>query len=140
MDDLCEGNNTLKNKIILVKKQKEVALNENNSLKRKIVEKEKVNVSKKNKFVDHTFHAITKNEVKFLKNKIDCLSSILSKCAFNHSTLESLFLKKQALHVHAHHPQHAYAHFTRHDHTHTHMHPRQVYTFWPQRPFSKVLL
>ena len=55
------------------KKQKEVALNENTSLKRKIVEKEKENVSKKKKIVDYAFHATTidKNEVKFLKNKID---------------------------------------------------------------------
>ena len=48
----------------------------------------------------------------------------MSKCAFNHKRLESLFQKKQVPHVHAHHPHHAYAHFTRHDHTHTHMHPR----------------
>jgi len=39
-----------------------------------------------------------------------------------------LFQKKQAPHVHAHHPQHAYAHFARHDHTHTHMHIR-VYKY-----------
>ena len=38
-------------------------------LKRKMVEKEKVNVSKKKKIVDHALHATTidKNEVKFLK-------------------------------------------------------------------------
>ena len=41
LNDLCEGNTTLKNKIVLVEKQKEVALNENTSLKRKIIEKEK---------------------------------------------------------------------------------------------------
>ena len=89
-----------------------------------MVEKEKVNVSKKNKIVDHAFHATTKNEVKFLKNKIDCLSSTLSKCAFNHSRLETLFSKKQTPYIHAHHHPHAYAHFARHDHTHTHMHSR----------------
>ena len=116
-------------------------MQENTSLKRKIVEKEKVNVSKKKKTLDHALHATTndKNEVKFLKNKIDSLSSTLSKCAFNHSRLESLFSKKQTPHIHAQHPHHAYAHFARHDHTHTHMHPR-VYTLRPQRPFSKILL
>ena len=57
---------------------------------------------------------------------MDCLSSTLSSCAFNHSRLESLFSKKQTPHIHAHH-HHAYAHFARHDHTHTHMHPK-VYT------------
>ena len=75
--------------------------------------------------VDHALHAnIDKNEIKFLKNKIDSLSSTLSKCAFNHSRLEFLFSKKQTPHVHAHHLHHAYAHFARHDHTHTYMHPR----------------
>ena len=103
-------------------------MHENTSLKRKMVEKEKVNVSKKNKKNDshshHALHAtINQNEIKFLKNKIDCLSSTLSKCAFNHSRLESLFSKKQTPHVHAHHP-HAYSLFARHDHTHTHMHAR----------------
>ena len=72
LNDLCEGNTNLKNKIILVKKQKEVAFNENNSLKRKIVEKEKENVSKNNKKNDshshHALHAtINQNEIKFLK-------------------------------------------------------------------------
>ena len=85
----------MKNKIVLVEKQKEIALQENTSLKRKIISKEKENVSKRNKIVDHAFHATTidKNEVKFLKNKIDCLSSNLSKCAFKHSRLETLFQK-----------------------------------------------
>ena len=113
-------------------KKKEIALHENTSLKRKMVEKEKVNISKKKKTIDHAFHATTidknatidKNEIKFLKNKINCLSSTLSTCAFNYKKLESLFSKKQVPHVHAQHPHHAYAHFARHDHTHTHMHPR----------------
>ena len=42
LNDLCEGNNTLKNKIDLVEKQKEVVFQENKSLKRKICEKEKI--------------------------------------------------------------------------------------------------
>ena len=63
-----------------MEKEKEIALNENNSLKRKFVSKEKENVPKKKKIVDHSFHATTidKNEIKFLKNRIDCLSSSLS--------------------------------------------------------------
>ena len=115
----------MKNKIILVEKQKEVAFNENNSLKRKIVEKEKENFSKKTKKNDsishHALHATT-NEIKVLKNKINSLSSTLSSCAFNHTRLESLFSKKQTPHAYAHH--HAYAHFAHYDHTHTHMHAR----------------
>jgi len=70
LNDLCEENTFLKNKIILVEKEKEITLNENNSLKRKIILKEKENVSKKNMIVDshshHAFHAtIDKNEINF---------------------------------------------------------------------------
>ena len=98
LNDLCEGNTFLKDKIILVEKEKEIALHENTTLKRKIVLKEKENVPKKKKIVDHAFLATTidKNEIKFLKNRIDCLSSTLSNCAFNHKRLETLFQKKQA--------------------------------------------
>ena len=49
------------------------------------------------------------------------MSSTLSNCAFNHSKLENLFQKKQAPHVHTHHPRHTYAH---HDHTHSHVHAK----------------
>ena len=101
-------------------------MNENNSLKRKICEKEKDFVSKKNNNNDflshHALHATT-NEINVLKNKMDCLSSTLSKCAFNHSRLESMFSKKQTPHIHAHH-HHAYSLFARRDHTHKHMHPK----------------
>ena len=110
-----------------MKKQKEIALQENNSLKRKVVLKEKETISKKKKGVDshYAFHAtINKNEIKVLKNKINYLSSTLRNCAFYHNRLESLFQKKQAPHVHAHHPQHTYAHFARHDHTHSHVHAK----------------
>ena len=112
LNDLCKGNTSLKNKIILVKKEKEIILKENNSLKRKFVSKEKENVSKKKKNIDshsdHAFHATTfdKNEIKSLKNRINCLSSTLSNCAFNHNRLEILFQRKQVPYVHAHHPQH----------------------------------
>ena len=41
LNDICEGNNSLKNKITLVEKEKEIILEENNSLKRKIVLKGK---------------------------------------------------------------------------------------------------
>ena len=47
-----------------------------------------------------------------------------SNCAFDRNRLETLFEKKQASHVHAHHPCHTYAHFAHHDHTHTHVHSR----------------
>ena len=119
---------SLKDQIVLVEKQKEIAFQENTSLKRKIFEKEKENVSKKkkNSFISHhALHAtIDNSEINVLKNKIDCLSSTLSTCAFNHTRLESMFLKKQTPHVHAHHPHHAYAYVVRHDHTHTHKHPK----------------
>ena len=62
----------MKNKINLVEKEKEIALDENNSLKIKIISKEKENISKKKKIVDshicHVLHAtIDKNEIQFLK-------------------------------------------------------------------------
>ena len=94
-------------------------------MKRKICEKEKDFVSKKKKQNDslshHALHATT-NEINVLKNKMDCLSSTLSSCAFNHNRLESLFSKKQTPHIHAHHPHHAYDFVARHDHTNTHKH------------------
>ena len=106
LNDLCEGNTTLKDKIILVEKQKEIVLQENTSLKKKIFEKEKekekVSKKKKNDSISHlSLHAtIDDSEIEFLKNKIDSLSSTLSSCAFNHSRLESMFSKKQTQHIH----------------------------------------
>ena len=99
LNDLCEGNTSLKDKTVLVKKQKKIALQENNSLKRKVISKEKENVSKKKKNNDSHFHralhaTIDQNEIKFLKNRIDCLSSTLSNCAFNHKRLEILWSKE----------------------------------------------
>ena len=89
-----------------MEKEKKIILEENNSLKRKFVSKEKENISKKKKTVDshndpcHALHAtIDKNDIQVLKNRINCLSSTLSNCVFNHSRLETLFQKKQALHV-----------------------------------------
>jgi len=61
--------------------------------------------------------------MKFLKNKINSLSSTLSSCAFNHTRLEFLFSKKQTPHIHAHH-HHAYAYVAHHDHPHTHKHTK----------------
>ena len=37
LNDICEGNKSLKNKITLVEKEKDIILDENNSSKRKIV-------------------------------------------------------------------------------------------------------
>ena len=110
LNDLCEGNMSLKNKIVLVEKQKEVIFQENSCLKRKFCEKEKESFSKKKKndFISHlSLHAtIEDSEIEFLKNKIDSLSSTLSSCAFNHTRLEYMFSKKQTPSFHAHH--HAY--------------------------------
>ena len=60
LNDICEGNNSLKNRITLVEKEKEIVLEENNSLKRKFsFSKEKENISKKKKIVDsHSCHAL----------------------------------------------------------------------------------
>ena len=117
----------------MISKEKDIALNENKSLKKKIVSKEKEKISKKkNNFDSHSFHVshvnnvappIDKNEIHVLNKRIDCLGSTLSQCAFNHSKLESLFRKKQVSHTHAHTPWHAHTH---HAHT-SHMYAR-VYT------------
>ena len=75
-------------------------------------EKEKENISKKakkNSFISHHALHATTNEINVLKNKMNCLSSTLSSCAFKHSRFESLFSKKQTPHIHTHH-SHAYAH------------------------------
>ena len=91
--------------------------------------KKKDFVSKKNKKNDsishHALHAtINDSEINVLKNRISCLSSTLSTCAFNHTRLESMFSKKQTPPIHAHHSHHAYSLFARHDHTHKHMHSK----------------
>ena len=101
----------MKNKVNLVEKEKEIALKENNSLKRKIVSKEKENISKKKRSVDshshHAFHAtINQNKIKFLKNRINCLSSTLSNYAFNHPCFKGNKL-------------HMYMHITHDTHMHT---------------------
>ena len=81
----------------MVEKDKEIALDENNSLKRKIISKEKENISKKKKIVDsHTHVSSSKinNDIYIMKKNIDCLGSTLSQCAFKHNKLESMFRKK----------------------------------------------
>ena len=105
LNDLCEENTSLKNKIILVENEKEIALKENNSLKRKIISKEKENISKTKKIDScHVSHAnnvapsFDKNEIHVLKNRINCLGSTVSQCAFKHNKLESMFRKKQVSH------------------------------------------
>ena len=55
-----------------------------------------------------------KNEIHVLKKRIDCLSSNLSNCAFNHNRLESIFHKKEVSHMHANTPLHTHGH-----HAHT---------------------
>ena len=67
-------------------------------------------------FVSHAnvaYSNIDKNEICVLKNKIDCLGSTLSQCAFDHKRLESLFQKKQVPYIHTHTPWHTH---TRHTH------------------------
>ena len=43
------------------------------------------------------------NDICTLKKSVDCLGSILSQCAMNHKKLESMFHKKQAPYIQAHH-------------------------------------
>ena len=60
-----------------------------------------------------------------LKKSVDCLGSILSQCAMNHTRLESMFHKKHAApHMHAHKSRHTHA---SHAHTHDTMYAH-VYT------------
>ena len=78
---------------------------------------EKYDMLKKNKKNDsishHALHATTNDsEINVLKNRISCLSSTLSSCAFNHKKLETLFSKKQVPNIHAHY-HHAFAYVAR---------------------------
>ena len=73
----------MKNQVVLISKEKDIVLNENKSLKKKIVliEKEKISISKrKNDFVSHAHIASSKinDDICILKKSIDCLGSTLS--------------------------------------------------------------
>ena len=55
------------------------------------------------------------NDICMLKKSVDYLSSTLSKCVVDYKKLESMFQKKQVLHIHAHQSRHTHA-----SHVHTH--------------------
>ena len=100
-----------------MEKEKEIILNENKSMKKKSVLKEKENISKKNKdFVFHVSSSKIDNDICIMKKNIYYLGSTLSQCAFNHNILESMFRKKQISHAHAQTLRHSYA---LHAHSHT---------------------
>jgi len=125
---ISKENEFLKNQVVLISKQKETILNENGLLKKKIVLNRKEKISKKKKnFVSHAhvYSFKIENDIFIVKKKIDCLSSTLSQCTFNHNKLESMFCEKYVPYVHAHHPWRTpHVH---HDHTHSYMYAR-VYT------------
>ena len=118
LDFVLKENHSLKNKIDLISKELDLILNENKSMK--------------NDLDTHFCHAsvalpssvpiacsisssIIENDIIMLKKSVDCLGSTLSQCAKDHKKLESMFHKKHAPHVHAHHTWHTY---TSHVHTH----------------------
>ena len=49
------------------------------------------------------------NDIIMLKKSVNCLGSTLSKCAMNHTRLESMFRKKHTPYIHAHKPRHTHA-------------------------------
>ena len=126
----------------------EIVLKENQSLKNKItsISKEldlvfKKNISLKNDLNSHVCHAtiaspssvpiacstsssMIENDICVLKKSVDCLGFTLSQSATDHKKLESMFLKKHARHVHAHHTRHTHA---SHVYTHNTMYAH-VYT------------
>ena len=76
--------------------------------------------SLRNKFDSHVCHATIdsssfnkhvlcstssniENDICMLKKSVDCLGSVLSQCAMNHTRLESMFHKKYAPPIHACH-------------------------------------
>ena len=89
-----------------MKKEKEIVLKENDSLKTKIVLKEKEKISKKKNSSSYAHVSSSKinDDICILKKSIDCLGSTLSQCAFKHNKLELIFHKKHVPHVHTHQP------------------------------------
>ena len=72
----------------------------------------------KRNFISHAYaisSSIIDNDICVLKKNIDCLGSNLSQCVIDHKRLESMFQKKQTLHMHTHPLRHIHAH-----HVHTH--------------------
>ena len=117
----------LKNKIDLISKDLEVCLNENKSLKKDLdthVCHASVASSSSTSIACSTLSSSIKNDINVLKKTVDCLGSTLSHCAMNHTSLESMFRKNHAPHMHAHHSWHTHAHYS---HTHDSMHAK-VYT------------
>mgnify|MGYP000872325104 CR=1 FL=1 len=66
-------------------------------------------------FVSHAsivLSPIIENEICVLKKNIECLSSTLSQCVFDHKRIESLFQRKQDPPIHAHTSRHAHTYHT----------------------------
>ena len=96
LDFVVKENNSLKIKIDSISKDLEICLKKNEFLKNKIdshVCHARV-VSHTSPIACHT-SSLIENDISMLKKSVDCLGSILSHCALNHSRLESLFRKKQ---------------------------------------------
>ena len=79
----------------MISQEKQIILNENKFLKKKIILKEKGNISKRKKgFCFSCFSSKIDNDIYIMKKNIDRLGSTLSQCAFNHFKLESMVRKK----------------------------------------------
>ena len=103
-DFVLKENNSLKNKIDLISQELKECL--------------KKNISLQNDFDTHVCHASVashssspiactsssniENDISMLKKSVDCVGSILSHCALNHTRLKSMFRKKQVPLMYAH--------------------------------------
>jgi chromosome segregation ATPase len=68
---------------------------------------------------------INRKEIDEMKNKMDVLSSTLSKCAFDNKKIEFIFRKKPTHSSHASLDTHSHAHHTHHN---NHTHHTYMYT------------
>jgi len=118
LDVVLKENDFLKNKIISISKEINLISNENKTLKNdleSLVCHANIASPPSVSIACSTLSSSIKNDICMLKKCVDCLGSILSQCAMNHTRLESMFRKKHAPPVHAHKPQHTHA-----SHIHTH--------------------
>lgn len=77
-------------KLQLVSNERDKALNELKKAKNNFV------IFKK----EHVCDSSLNKEIKFLKNRIDCLSMTHNDCAFNTHKLEELYVRKKVLENH----------------------------------------
>ena len=105
----------MKNKIASILKELDLISNENKSLKNDLDSHVCHAPSYNIPIVCSTSSSNIENDINILKKSVDRLGSTLSQCALNDTCLESMFRKKHAPYMHAHHTRHIHAH-----HAHTH--------------------